>query len=275
MKPSLSRKEALQKFDLSLQRLGLDAVDILYLHNVQYRDSVLFEPLLKALETIKKSGKARFVGVSTHSNMSEVLDVAAESGFYDVVLTSYNFRDQNLEALEASIARAVAAGLGVVAMKTQAGVYWDREKTEPIDMKAALRWALRNPHIATAIPGMTAFDQLELNLEVLNNPAMTPRDWEALHLEKKTGGLYCQQCRTCLPQCPAGLPLPSIMRSYMYAYGYGNLGAAHDLLSSLELPDAPCADCRECRVACPQRFDIKNRVTDIVRLGRTPREFFA
>jgi len=265
----------LQKCDLSLQRLGLDHVDILYLHNVQYRDSVLFEPLLKALETIKKSGKARFVGVSTHSNMPEVLNVAAESGFYDVVLTSYNFRDQNLEALEASIARAAAAGLGVVAMKTQAGVYWDREKTEPIDMKAALRWALRNPHIATAIPGMTAFDQLELNLEVLNNPAMTPRDWEALHLEKKTGGLYCQQCRTCLPQCPAGLPLPSIMRSYMYAYGYGNLGAAHDLLSSLELPDAPCADCGECRVICPQRFDVKNRVTDIVRLGRTPREFFA
>ncbi|MBN2198420.1 MAG: aldo/keto reductase [Candidatus Aminicenantes bacterium] len=265
----------LQKFDLSLQRLGLDHVDILYLHNVQYRDSVLFEPLLKALETIKKSGKARFVGVSTHGNMSEVLNVAAESGFYDVVLTSYNFRDQNLEALEKAIARAAEAGLGVVAMKTQAGVYWDREKTEPINMKAALKWALRNPHIATAIPGMTAFDQLSLNLEVLSDPAMTPEDWESLHLERKVGGLYCQQCQTCLSQCPAGLPLPSIMRSYMYAYGYGNLGAAHDLLSSLELPDALCADCGECRVTCSQQFDVKSRVTDIARLLRTPREFFA
>jgi predicted aldo/keto reductase-like oxidoreductase len=265
----------LQKLDLSLQRLGLDHVDILYLHNVRYRDSVLFEPLLKALETAKKSGKTRFLGVSTHGNMAEVLNVAAESGFYDVVLTSYNFREQDLEALEGAIAMAAGAGLGIVAMKTQAGVYWDKEKTDPINMKSALRWALRNPNIHTAIPGMTAFDQLQLNLEVLNNPAMTPEDWTALHLERTSGGLYCQQCRRCLPQCPAGLPLSSIMRSYMYAYGYGNLGAAHDLLASLDLPASPCGDCGVCRVDCAQGFDVKDRVTDVVRLSRTPREFFA
>ncbi|MBM3296385.1 MAG: oxidoreductase [Candidatus Aminicenantes bacterium] len=271
--PETKAEPFLQKVDLSLQRLGLDYVDILYLHNVLYRDSVLFEPLLKALETVKKSGKARFVGVSTHTNMPEVIDTARESGLYDVVLTSYNFREQNLDALEAAIARAAEAGVGIVAMKTQAGVYWDKEKTEPINMKAALRWALRNSHIATAIPGMTTFDQLQLNLEVLKDPVLSPRDWQDLHLERKTGGLYCQQCRTCLPQCPAGLPLPSIMRSYMYAYGYGNLGAAHDLLSSLDLPASPCGDCGSCRVTCAQGFEVKARVTDIARLSRTPREF--
>ncbi|OGD09367.1 MAG: hypothetical protein A2Y86_02725 [Candidatus Aminicenantes bacterium RBG_13_62_12] len=272
--PETTGEPFLQKFDLSLRRLGLDYVDILYLHNVRYRDSVLFEPLLKALESVKMSGKARFVGVSTHGNMAEAIMVAAESGFYDVVLTSYNFREQNLEALDAAIARAAEAGLGVVAMKTQAGVYWDKEKTEPISMKAALRWALRNPHIATAIPGMTAFDQLQLNLEVLNDPAITPEDWKDLHLERKAGGLYCQQCLKCLPQCPAGLPLPSIMRTYMYAYGYGNLGAAHDLLASLDLLSSPCGACGECRVICARGFDIKGRVTDIARLSGTPREFF-
>ncbi|MCJ7611990.1 MAG: aldo/keto reductase, partial [Candidatus Aminicenantes bacterium] len=89
----------LQMLDLSLKRLGLDRVDILYLHNVQFRDSVLFEPLLKALETAKSSGKTRFVGISTHSNQVEAIQAATESKFYDVVLTGYNFREQNLESL--------------------------------------------------------------------------------------------------------------------------------------------------------------------------------
>ena len=265
----------LQMFDLSLKRLGLDQVDILYLHNVQYRDSALFEPLLKALETAKSSGKTRFVGISTHSNQAEAIQAALESKFYDVVLTGYNFRDQNLESLDKAIAQAARAGLGLIAMKPLAGVYWDKEKIDPINTKAALKWVLRNPHITTVIPGLTTFDHLQTDLSVMEDLALTPQEWKDLRLEVKTGGLYCQQCRTCLPQCPAGLPLPSLMRSYMYAYGYGNLAAAHDLLTSIDVPSDPCRECGTCRVTCLNAFDIKDRVTDIVRLRHTPREFLA
>ena len=263
----------LQMLDLSLKRLGLEQVDILYLHNVQFRDSVLFEPLLKALETAKSSGKARFVGISTHGNQAEAIQAATDSKFYDVVLTGYNFREQNLGALDKAIARAAKAGLGLVAMKPLAGVYWDKEKLDPINVKAALKWVLRNPHITTVIPGMTAFDHLQTDLSVMEDLTLTPQEEKELRLEVKSGGLYCQQCRACLPQCPAGLPLPSLMRSYMYAYGYGNLGAAHDVLASLRLPAEPCGECSTCRVDCASAFDIKDRVTDILRLSQAPREF--
>jgi len=263
----------LQMFELSLKRLGLDYVDILYLHNVLYRESVLFEPLLKALETAKSSGKARFVGISTHSNQAEAIQAATDSKFYDVVLTGYNFREQNLAALDQAIAQAARAGLGLIAMKPLAGVYWDKEKSDPINAGAALKWVLRNPHITTIIPGMTAFDHLQTDMSVMENLTLTPQEWKDLRLEVKTGGLYCQQCRACLPQCPWGLPLPSLMRSYMYAYGYGNLAAAHDLVASLELPADPCGECRDCGVRCASAFDVRERVTDIVRLRQTPREF--
>jgi predicted aldo/keto reductase-like oxidoreductase len=265
----------LQMFDLSLKRLGLDQVDILYLHNVQYRESVLFEPLLKALETAKSSGQARFVGISTHSHQAEAIQAAVESKFYDVVLAAYNFREQNLETVDKAIGQAARAGVGIIGMKPLAGVYWDKEKMDPINAKAALKWALRNPHIATIVPGMTAFDHLQTDLSIMDDLTLSPQEWKDLRLEVKTGGLYCQQCGQCLPQCPAGLPLPSLMRSYMYAFGYRNLGAAYDLLTSLDLPAEPCRECGTCRVACPSRFDIKDRVTDIARLRRTPREFLA
>lgn len=265
----------LEKFDLSLKRLGLDHVDVLYIHNVIYRDAVLFEPLMKALESVKKSGKARFVGVSTHSNEHEVIRAAIESKLYDVVLTAYNFRKNNLVELDKAIAEANTAGLGIVAMKTLAGGFFDRERKQPINAKATLKWALNNPGITTAIPGMTSFDQLELNLNVVLDIKLTDEEKRDLKLAPPEGGLFCQGCNQCLAQCPHELPLPSLMRSYMYAYGYRNLGEAYDLVASLKVGADPCGSCDRCVVRCAQGFNVKERATDIARLQRLPSEFFA
>jgi len=87
-------------------------------------------------------------------------------------------------------------------------------------------------------------------------------------------GLYCQQCGSCLPQCPKGLPIPELMRSYMYAYGYRNLEAAHGEVAALGLPADPCGDCGSCRVACVSGFDVRDKVTDIARIAAMPAEFF-
>ncbi|MDH4196582.1 MAG: aldo/keto reductase [Candidatus Aminicenantes bacterium] len=276
---SLSEAEAmadfLGKFDTSLGRLGLDYVDILSLHNVDKREAALYEPVLKALTKAKKEGKARFVGVTTHGNEPEVLRAAAESGVYDVVINAFNFRQDHRSEVSKAMAEAVKAGLGIIAMKTQAGAFWDREKQQPINMTAALKWALADPSVTTAIPGFTTFDQLETDLAVMNDLRLTEQELKDLRFHPETGGLYCQQCGQCLPACPPNLPLPDLMRSYMYAYGYRNLEAAHDLVTSLELPDSPCRDCAVCGVRCAKGFDVAGRVRDIVRLRALPGDLFA
>ncbi|MHB8054814.1 MAG: aldo/keto reductase [Candidatus Aminicenantales bacterium] len=266
----------LEKFDLSLQRLGLDYVDILYLHNVLTREAVLFEPLMDALVKIKKSGKARFIGVTTHGNEHEVVRAAIEGKIHDVVLTAYNFRQTNRVELDAAVADAVGAGIGIIAMKTQAGAYWDRERMRPINMRAALKWALSNPHITTAIPGITAFDQLELNLLSLTDITLTDAERADLQLGavQNGPGLYCQGCETCLPQCSKHLPLPALMRGFMYAYGYRNLGAAYDLVASLGVGTNPCSDCAGCPVKCSLGFNVRERATDIARIQAAPPELF-
>jgi len=267
----------LDKVNLSLERLGLEYVDILYLHNVQTREAVLFEPLLKALEHVKKTGKARFIGVSTHSNEHGVIRAALEGKVHDVVLLGYNFRKANVAEIDAAMADGAKAGLGFVAMKTLAGGFWDKERKEPINTRAALKWALQNPNITTAIPGMTAFDQLEQNLGVMADIAMTAQEKADLRLGEANGwaGLYCQGCQTCVPQCPRQLPLPDLMRSYMYAYGYKNLGAAYDLVASLGVGQNPCAGCGGCSVKCAMGFDVRGRASDIARLQAAPADFFA
>jgi hypothetical protein len=148
----------LEMFNLSLERLGLEYVDILYQHNVLARDQVFFEPVLMALQKIKKEGRARWIGVTTHGNEPEVIRAAVEAKVHDVVLSAYNFRQDHRDEVRKAVAEAAAAGVGIVAMKTQAGAFWDKEKQHPINMKAALKWVLSDPNVTTAIPGMTTFD---------------------------------------------------------------------------------------------------------------------
>lgn len=268
-----SEESFIQKVELSLERLHTDYVDILYLHSCKSREDALDEMALSAMQTLKKQGKVRHIGVSTHSNQAEVIEAALESGVYEVVLTAYNFQTKNREELERAMERAAAKGLGVVAMKTQAGVFWDKERTQPIPMKAALRWALRRDYVHTAIPGFTTFNQLEDDLQVMKEPTLTTEEAASLETQEKLAGLYCQQCGTCLDQCPADLDIPVLMRGYMYAHGYRNLLSAKDVVKRLGRGDLPCATCESCSVNCPQDFDVRERALDVARIGEVPDDF--
>jgi predicted aldo/keto reductase-like oxidoreductase len=268
-------KTFLDRFDECLTRLGLDHVEVLYIHNNTDPAHVRNEAVLGAIQKAKRAGKARFIGITTHGNEPAVIRAAIEMKLFDVILTSYNFKQGHREEVRKAVAEAAAAGIGIVAMKTQAGVYWDREKTQIIDMRAALKWVLSDPNVTTAVPGFTTFDQLKEDWSVVNDITLTPEDLRSLRLGEPAAGLYCQQCRQCVPGCPKGLPIPDLMRSYMYAYGYRNLQAAHELVASLGVEAEPCGSCGSCTAVCAQGFDVANRVRDISRLRAVPGDFFA
>ena len=274
-KPDMDSKILLEHTCSSLERLQVDYVDILILPFTARRESVLFEPLLKAMEKLKSEGKAKFLGIATHKYEHEAIRAAVDVGIYDVVMTAYNFRIQNREKIEEAIQYAADAGLGIIAMKTMAGVYWDKEKTKPINTKAALKWVLQNENIHTTVPGYTTYDQLFQNLAIMDDLGLT--DEEKLDLEPPSeeisSGLYCQQCNKCISQCPEAIDIPTIMRSYMYAYGYRNLEFARKTLCSTGLNSFPCKNCSDCNVNCQMGFDVKSRILDIARLQDIPEDF--
>jgi len=268
-------KTFLEKFDLSLKRLKLDEVDILHVHATASRDDVLSPAILEAVQTAKKSGKAKHIGVSTHKNEPAVIQAVIDSGVYEVVLTSINFKQAHYPELKKAIAAAAKAGVGIIAMKTMAGGFHDKARTQPVNCKAALKFVLQDENITTAIPGITNFDHLAMNMSVNYDLALTKEEEADLTVDKSQGGLYCQGCEQCVPNCPKGLPIPDIMRAYMYAYGYRESRQAKEVLTSLNLPANPCVDCAACTVTCAKNFSVAERIADVARLIDVPDEFLA
>lgn len=268
-------KAFLDRLDISLKRLKLDYVDILYVHGPSRKEAALFPDLLEAVTIAKKMGKAKHVGLSTHKNEPEVIRAAIESGVYEVVLTSVNFMQEHYDKVTEAIADAAKAGLGIVAMKTMAGGFRDKERTKPINCKAALKFVLQDKNITTAIPGNTSFEHLAMNASVNYDLTLTADERADLFGGKSQGSLYCQGCEHCLAGCPKKLPIPDAMRAYMYAYGYGDRDIARSLLSELELPKDACADCGQCTAVCSQGFNVAERLKDVTRLTNLPAEMFS
>ena len=257
----------------SLKNLGLEYVDILYSHEMNRSESVLFEPLLKGMEKAKKAGKIRFAGVSTHGNEPKVIEAATESKLYDVILTAYNYRQKHNLQVKEAIAKAAQAGLGIVAMKVMGGAFLGDRTAKTENTKAALKWALQDSSVHTAIPGFTAFDQMETDLAVMENLTLNDSEKKSLQIQASIPGLYCQGCGQCLKQCYARLPIPDLMRAYMYAYGYRQPAFAQELVVSLGLPRQVCEDCSICPIKCLNRWNVGGKIRDIVRLRNLPSEF--
>jgi predicted aldo/keto reductase-like oxidoreductase len=264
----------LSKFNTSLSRLKMDYVDILYIHDIRNPELLEYKPIINAVRNLKKEGRIKYMGFSTHANEPVVINAAASMDIWDVILTSYNFKQTYLIELNSAIKKANLAGIGIVAMKTMAGGgFLDKEKTKPINSSAALKWVLSNSDVTTTIPGMTDFDQLDLNVKLLSDISITDQEKKDLIIARAEKGLYCTGCIKCLGNCTMNLPVPDLMRAYMYAYGYSNPAMAHTLLSELGTNDNPCKECSSCKVECTKNFDIREKIADISRLVNVPADF--
>jgi predicted aldo/keto reductase-like oxidoreductase len=260
-----TESEFTRLLDTALQNLQMDYVDIVYHHMISRRESAFHEPAMNAMVKARDAGKARFLGMTTHANVPEAVHAAVDSEFYEVVMASYNPRQSNVQEVKDAIARAAGAGLGVVAIKVIRG---DVNRDEgPVNAAASLKWVLQDPNVHATIPGFGTFDEMNTDLSVMEELRMTESELFDLNREAQRTHLYCQGCGQCLGQCGDGLPIPDLMRSYMYAYGYREPSLAQSVLGSLELPDNVCGECSCCAVECQNGWNVAEKVREIVRFG--------
>lgn len=248
--------------DQSLTALKTDWIDVYQLHGVSSRGQVLAPESLEGLASLKKAGKIRFAGVTTHSSMIEIIDAAIEAKVYDTVLTTFNFRQP--PGLAEAVRRAADAGIGVIAMKIMTGGYSDAAVPGLNPFQGALRWVLRQPGVATTIPSLVTFEQLKQNLEAAA-ASFGARDALALELYAAAiEGRHCRACGGCAGQCPRGADVPAIVRALMYREGYGRPELAAETLAGAAFP---CGSCGECSVRCRFGVLVPERTAAAVRFA--------
>jgi L-glyceraldehyde 3-phosphate reductase len=221
-----SRKYLLASLDQSLQRLGLDYVDIFYSH--RFDPETPLEETMGALETAVRQGKALYVGISSYSARRtreaaailrglgprllihqpsysminrwiepELLDVLAEERIGAIAfspLAQGLLTDRYLDGVPAD-SRAAREGSFSQALLTEANlanaralreIARGRGQTLP---QLAIAWVLRDPRVASALIGASSVAQLDDNLAALDNLGFTPAELAEIDRFAVDGGI--------------------------------------------------------------------------------------
>jgi uncharacterized protein len=256
---SKTKAEIIRDVETSLKALGTDHIDVIQLHNLTGRERIFIAETREALTLLKKQGKVRFCGVTTHKNEAEVLNALADDPdrFFDTCLVKYNFKSG--KEVSAAIDRAAAAGIGIIAMKTLAGGYDMAGPGKMSPNQAALKWALQNPKVTAAIPGMRDMAQLREDIAVMGMPFGYADLRRLDRYAEAIAPFYCNFCGSCEAGCPRGVEISTVNRALMYAEGgYRDLPLARATYA--ELPPrataAACVDCAACAARCVSGLDI-------------------
>jgi uncharacterized protein len=259
---AVTKEEVFKDMDASLKTLGMDHVDIWHLHS---RDvpGAINDDVVEACLTLKKQGKTRFIGVSSH-DVNAVADRIVKIGQFDVVQTTYSYAI-GAPFRNAAIAKLHKAGIGVVAMKVVIAVagFVPREVKLPKEGPlAAIKWVLTNPNISTTVPYVKTIEELEMNVRAMTEK-FTPQDEKMLYVRnEEIRPYYCRMCYECKGQCPKGVPVTEELRYLAYNDFGGNPRQARQNFMALPkaIRNVQCSDCSACSIQCPNGVDVQTRL---------------
>jgi len=172
----------------SLSLLKRDQVDIINLQFVkekEYESLIATGGLLDLARKLQKEGKAKFIGISTHSNSIGLK--AATSGFFDIVMHQINIVNNLLPRREDFLKACINNNVGVVAIKPFAGgkllqtnrtVTIAKYQTGGISLKKkipnsitpikCLNYTLSQMGVSTTVPGVKNIQELTEILGFIN-----------------------------------------------------------------------------------------------------------
>ena len=260
---SRTKAEIIRNVETSLKALGTDHIDVIQLHNLTGKERIFVAETREALTLLKKQGKVRFCGVTTHQNEVEVLNALVDDPdrFFDTCLVKYNYKSD--PAVTTAINRAASAGVGIIAMKAMIGGYNTSGLGRISAYQAALKWALQNPKVTAAIPGMKDMGQLREDIAVMGMPFSYADQRRLERYAEAIAPFYCNFCGACEGGCPKGVEISTVNRALMYAEGgYRDVTLARATYA--ELPAAAtasaCLDCQGCTARCVNGLNISAKM---------------
>ncbi len=266
-----SVRQYMEAVEGSLKRLQTDYVDLVHIHSCDTLERLLDPNVHEAFDRLREQGKARFLGVSTHTpNLEQVANAAIDNGRFDVMMLAYHHGAwPNLEQI---IARATREDVAVVAMKTlkgakHRGLLEFRDQADAYS-QAAFKWVLSSPHVSCLVISFFEYQHLDEYLYASGKSPTSPDMALLRRYDELIAGKHCfAHCGACLGSCPEQLAINDVLRHRMYFEDYGVQKEAMRLYARLEKQADVCIGCSApCLGACPYSVPIQERTIGAHRM---------
>jgi predicted aldo/keto reductase-like oxidoreductase len=281
---ALNKSEDMQGvFDTTLQRLGTDYLDFYLLHGLGKDQNEKAEKLgaWDFVRDLKAKGKVKHYGFSFHDTAEALDEILTKHPDAEFVQLQINYLDWESDDVQSRKCYEVARrhNKPITIMEPVKGgllAAGDSPVAKPLkaaDPNAsvaswAVRFAASLDGLITMLSGMSAFEQLEDNLNTVKN--LKPLDAremkaidEAVAILKSIPRVPCTGCRYCVENCPQKINIPAMMDIYSDYLVY-NTTANSDFSFMFATKDggkpSSCIACRVCEGHCPQHIEI----TDIL-----------
>jgi uncharacterized protein len=263
-----------ERLDKCLERLRTSNVDLFLVPALTGIDEMT--PFKDWAAEMKKAGKIKAFGFSTHTNMEDCLLGAAKLDWIDAVMTTYNFQVMNNPKMQEAVNACAKADIGLVAMKSQAGrsgspKIASETKLEMVDRflkrgftdkQAKLKVIWENPHIASICSQMPNLTTLSANVAAaLDQTKLAREELDSLRrYALETKSCYCAGCgKICQEAVGGAVPVNEVMRCLMYYRYYGEPELARHTFAGLS-PEIRQrlteVDFSQAEQACPQGLPI-------------------
>ena len=269
------------RLDHSLKKMNTSYIDLYFIHMLRGIEELRpFDEFRRWVEKRKNEGKIRFFGFSTHTFMENSMIEAADLGWIDGIMMSYNYRLMHTDQMKKAVDACAKAGIGLTAMKTQAipsrglwGTVGEESETalkltEQFLKKgftpeqARLKAVWQNSHIASICSKMDNLTILMANTAAaLDRTELSSQDMRLLEqYAHETASSYCAGCaHICESAVEGDAPISDVMRYLMYCRSYGDRDQARSLYKEISQETRSRMASMDYSVAeqrCPQGMPI-------------------
>lgn len=279
-------------FNKQIERTGLEYFDYYMLHNATGWTDNGFRNLdsFKFLRDLKKMGKIKHIGISTHDDADFLEEILSEHPEVEFVQLQVNYVDWDNDGIQSRKCCEVANkyGVDIIVMEPVRGgmlvnlsddikeVFTDYNPDESL-ASWALRFCRSIEGVICTLSGMSNLEQLEDNLNSMEN--FKPLNDEEYEIINKVTDMIvseieipCTYCKYCLSHCPIEMPISRYFELVnSEKRGNGIPGFSVPTLAYINMtkhgnhPKASqCDECGSCKTICPQQLDIPKYLKETV-----------
>ena len=278
-------KELLGMLDKRLAALSTDYIDLFFVHGLgddhSLDDALNFvksQEFKETADAIRKSGKANFIGFSTHhKDRAAIIQAAAEAGVVDAIMLQYTPWLDKDEPLNKALDTCYKKGIGLISMKQVAGQFpahakknileevikrvpmLEEKKLSPYQGLLHAIWT--DERISGSCVSIKTTDQLREDSDAARRyePLTTAEIHQLRDAALAFGPTLCADCDgRCSIAAGTNAELGNLTRFLTYHEHHGIRSEARRQYAALspEARDWTGADLEAARAACPNKLDF-------------------